>query len=919
MASAAFPPLTSLSVPADAALFSDSDASSSGGEEPYEQVAAVEDSVLSAYLRASGHSSDRQDLAKIRSFLASSCKGSFVACLICLERIRPTDPAWSCSSGCYALFHLLCIQSWARQCSSVPPSSSRPLPASPANWHCPKCRLNYRQDLIPRVYLCYCGKVENPQADPWIVPHSCGEICGRPLRGSCGHECLLLCHPGPCPPCPKLVKAHCFCGTIEDVRRCSFKEFSCNRPCPRLLECRKHRCRENCHQGPCPSCRVKGKFRCLCGKEEVERECCERHFRCERPCDRMLSCGKHTCTRGCHAGPCGDCPLQGKRTCPCGKKEYKRVSCDSIVPTCGSTCEKMLSCNIHRCPERCHQGTCVETCRNVLVKFCRCGSLKKEVPCYQDLICERKCQKLRDCGRHACKRRCCDGNCPPCPEICGRRLRCGNHKCPSPCHRGICAPCPLMISISCACGETHFEVPCGTEKEQKPPKCPKLCNISCLCRHSSTCKPHKCHYGACPPCRIICAEQLPCGHTCKIRFVFKFRHSFTGYQSYAPVPLLCMLICLVLTLRVSFSCRCHGPVPPPNPDFSLRPKKRKQERHTEVPGSPCPPCQEVVWRSCLGQHIGEDRPMVCSTQVRFSCQNLCGNLLKCGNHYCTKCCHALKHKLPSTTSNVGGREPDDDNPGIAEPCEQCSLPCQKERKPACPHPCPRPCHSDDCPPCNVLIKRPCHCGTMVHVFECLYYNTLSDEEQQRIRSCGGPCHRKLPNCPHLCSEKCHPGTCPSVVRCLKKVSVRCACNNLRKEWVCQDAQDALCNMGRDPKDIPRSQFGLGILPCNSDCASKLKIVESELLPRKPKVTEEKITNDDHVPKRRKRRERIKENSQISRFQAIRETMWKFLLLIFIVTLTLAIMYYGYKGLFYLSDWMNEIESRRQQAKHFRRF
>uniref|UniRef100_A0A1D1Z7N7 NF-X1-type zinc finger protein NFXL2 n=1 Tax=Anthurium amnicola TaxID=1678845 RepID=A0A1D1Z7N7_9ARAE len=637
MDSRAFPPLVSPPVAVDAAVFSDSDTCSSGGDEPAEQVAAVEDTVFSAYLQASG-TSPGHDLAKIRSFLASSSKGSFVACLICLERIRPPDPAWSCSSGCYAFFHLICIQSWARQCSSLPSSSSRPSSALPVDWHCPKCRLNYPHALIPRVYLCFCGKVENPQPDPWIVPHSCGEICGRPLRGNCGHECLLLCHPGPCPPCPKLVTARCFCGSTEDVRRCALKEFSCNRPCARLLECRTHRCLEKCHEGPCPPCLVKGTYRCLCGKEEVERECHERQFRCERPCGGVLNCGKHACSRGCHAGLCGNCPLQGRRTCPCGKKEYQGVACDATVPTCGSTCEKILSCNIHRCPERCHQGPCVETCRNVLVKFCRCGGLKKEVPCYQDLICERKCQNLRDCGRHACKRRCCDGNCPPCPEICGRKLRCNNHKCPSPCHRGVCAPCPLMISISCACGETHFEVPCGTEKEQKPPRCSKPCHISRLCRHSSVSKPHKCHYGACPFCRMICQEQLPCGHTCKLR--------------------------------------CHGPVPPPNPDFSLRPKKKKRGRHIEsTPGSPCPPCQEVVWSYCLGKHIGEDKPMLCSSQVRFSCQNLCGNPLGCGNHYCTKPCHALKHKLLS--GNLGRRQPDDDTLGLAEPCEQCFLPCQK--------------------------------------------------------------------------------------------------------------------------------------------------------------------------------------------------------------------------------------------------
>jgi hypothetical protein len=59
----------------------------------------------------------------------------------------------------------------------------------------------------------------------------------------------------------------------------------------------------------------------------------------------------------------------------------------------------------------------------------------------------------------------------------------------------------------------------------------------------------------------------------------------------------------------------------------------------------------------------------------------------------------------------------------------------------CSHACPLPCHVGNCPPCKALVKRTCHCGSMKHVFECLYYNTLTDEEQLRVRSCGGPCHR----------------------------------------------------------------------------------------------------------------------------------------------------------------------------------
>ena len=370
-----FPALARASNAADA-TFSSSDASSSGGEEAPDQPATAENPVFSAYLQASGASAD---LAKIRTFLASSRKSSFVSCLICLERIRPSDPSWSCISGCYDLFHLLCIQSWARQSSSAPPSSSRPSLTVSTDWHCPKCRLNYPRSLIPRTYLCYCGKSQNPRPDPWITPHSCGEICDRLLREGCGHHCLLLCHPGPCPPCPKLVTSFCYCGSTQDVRRCGRKEFSCNRSCGKRLECDIHRCPEICHVGACPPCRVKGIHRCSCGKEEREGECRERLFQCDNNCDGVLTCGRHGCTRGCHSGSCGECLLQGKRTCPCGKRHYEGVSCDVVVPTCGSSCDKLLSCKIHRCSERCHQGACLEICRNVISKFCRCGGLKKEV------------------------------------------------------------------------------------------------------------------------------------------------------------------------------------------------------------------------------------------------------------------------------------------------------------------------------------------------------------------------------------------------------------------------------------------------------------------------------------------------------------------------------------------------------------
>ncbi|TYI78267.1 hypothetical protein E1A91_D06G199200v1 [Gossypium mustelinum] len=865
--------------------FSDSDLDSDSDSENFQVGSDLSNSIFKTYLEFSSSSSSSSsssitavDLSKIQSFLTSSSSGA-LSCLICLERIRPSDPTWSCSSLCFAVFHLLCIQSWARQSSDLSAArAAARLPitaetaAKQATWNCPKCRSSYSKSEIPRCYLCFCGKLRDPPSDnPWILPHSCGEICNRPLPNNCGHFCLLLCHPGPCPSCPKSVKARCFCGSVEDFRRCGFKNFSCNKLCKKPLDCNKHNCSEICHPGTCPPCRARETYRCRCGKKEEEKDCCDRDYRCENECKKLLNCGKHVCERGCHGGDCGECPLQGNRTCPCGKRIYKGMPCDGVAPVCGATCNKLLNCGFHRCPERCHKGPCVETCRTVVKKACWCGGLKKEVPCYQDLSCERKCLRMRDCGRHACKRRCCDGDCPPCSEVCDKRLRCKNHKCPAPCHRGACAPCPIMVTISCACGETHFEVPCGTEMDHKPPKCRKLCKITPLCRHASTSKPHRCHYAACPPCRAPCEEEYPCGHKCNLR--------------------------------------CHGPRPPPNPEFTLKPKKKKSNHQTEcTPGTPCPPCPELVWRPCVGEHFGAERMMVCSNTTRFSCDNLCGNLLPCGNHYCTKTCHPLETQ-PSSSGHQKR----------SESCEVCNLPCQKVRMPKCSHPCPLPCHPGECPPCKVLMKRSCHCGAMVHAFECIHYNNLSEKDQVAARSCGGPCHRKLPNCKHLCPEICHVDKCPAPDKCSKKVTVRCKCQTLKKEWICQDVQAAYRDTGNDPKDIPKNQFGLGLLPCNSDCKRKIQEVESALQLRKPKVLEKKEPeNEKHGPKRRKRRDRIQEGKQVSRFQQeFVATMKRLLLFIIIVAALIAVTYYSYKGLLQLSDWMNEVELQRAKRRRSR--
>ncbi|KAL0321855.1 UNVERIFIED_CONTAM: NF-X1-type zinc finger protein NFXL2 [Sesamum calycinum] len=164
-----------------------------------------------------------------------------------------------------------------------------------------------------------------------------------------------------------------------------------------------------------------------------------------------------------------------------------------------------------------------------------------------------------------------------------------------------------------------------------------------------------------------------------------------------------------------------------------------------------------------------------------------------------------------------------------------------------------------------------------------------------VRSCNGPCHRKLPNCTHLCPETCHTGPCPSPDKCSKKVTVRCACQTLKKEWLCLDVQAAYHSTGCDPKDVPKNQYGVGLLPCGNDCKSKVKVPDAELHFRQTKPPEEKESDKaTNVSKRRRRRQRVHEEENTSTLQKIVSVARMVLLLLFVAVIIVASAYFGYK-------------------------
>ena len=115
--------------------------------------------------------------------------------------------------------------------------------------------------------------------------------------------------------------------------------------------------------------------------------------------------------------------LQIESACHCGKVS-KPVRCSHSRFSCGKLCGKRLPCG-HRCPHKCHAGTCPACILSATVS-CHCGAETKMLPCSQsDFHCDRVCGKALSCGRHRCEKVCHEGSCGGCPMEGPRLCPCG--------------------------------------------------------------------------------------------------------------------------------------------------------------------------------------------------------------------------------------------------------------------------------------------------------------------------------------------------------------------------------------------------------------------------------------------------------------------------------------------------------------
>ncbi|EGT35750.1 CBN-TAG-182 protein [Caenorhabditis brenneri] len=366
---------------------------------------------------------------------------------------------------------------------------------------------------------CFCGKHPrevtcNPSSRE---KYSCGVDCDGMF--SCGvHHCTKKCHDKACGECETGISKirTCPCGkkSLQSLgitrTKCTDKVPTCDSICDKWLNCgtpgKNHRCREKCHEGPCPPCNLNtsvvcrcgtskgvipcdeyleimkttGEYLCnkrcrkkkSCGMHKCQEVCCiqDEHY-CLQMCNKRLSCGTHTCENVCHAGQCRPC-LQAsfdEQFCHCGTTvRMPPIPCGARLPVCSQPCARPHRCD-HPVTHKCHGDQGCPPCTQLTDKTCYGGhTVRKNIPCHiESVSCGVICSKPLKCGVHVCQRTChgdeCEKEGEKCTKKCETIRELCEHPCALPCHEDApCepSPCKTMVRVTCECGRIKKQVAC---------------------------------------------------------------------------------------------------------------------------------------------------------------------------------------------------------------------------------------------------------------------------------------------------------------------------------------------------------------------------------------------------------------------------------------------------------------------------
>lgn len=318
------------------------------------------------------------------------------------------------------------------------------------------------------------------------------------------------------------------------------------------------------------------------------------------------------------------------------------------------------------------------------------------------------------------------------------------------------------------------------------------------------------------------------------------------------------------TLPSSYTCWCEKEVDPRSIS-GLPPHSCGQTcgKHRELPkkcphpcellchAGPCPPCTHVgPVQSCYcGKNATSRRCVETNYDTGWSCNEICGDLMPCGEHTCQRPCHeglcgacevetdgrcyCGKVEKRLACCDRGEEKPsmtaeDSAQPAISEHWTgifRCANLC--ERSYDCGrHQCEQSCHSQQleqphCPRSPDVVTH-CPCGKTA-------LKEISDIVREfctaTIPNCDKKCMKKLA-CGHECQKVCHSGEC---MLCLLTVTIACRCGRVQSPTVCHQGQE-------EPPQCPRvckANLNCGRHECGERCCpGERKAAERQATKRK---------------------------------------------------------------------------------------
>ncbi|KAK4615851.1 FKBP12-associated protein 1 [Fulvia fulva] len=253
---------------------------------------------------------------------------------------------------------------------------------------------------------------------------------------------------------------------------------------------------------------------------------------------------------------------------------------------------------------------------------------------------------------------------------------------------------------------------------------------------------------------------------------------------------------------------------------------------------PCPPCTHMgPMQSCFcGKHESTKRCFETDYTSGFSCGEVCGSLMPCGEHRCERPCHggecgACDVRLPARCY-CGQMEKDvlcsdrgepkdsrrnhhvDEDEVVTESWTgvfNCGSTCNRafdcgvhRREQIC-H--PQVADGSHCPRSPDLVTH-CSCGKTPLA-------DLTSEARtsclDSIPSCDKPCG-KLLLCGHSCPEVCHTGNCPS---CLQTITINCRCGRTTSKTICHQGIEEPPQCMR----VCRANLNCGRHACEERCCA----------------------------------------------------------------------------------------------------